>query len=215
MNYKKNVKRISKIFIVAIIFMALAVSCYAKTLTLRYGIDDTKNSAFSFETEEFITDADTDIYFSGFHDKLDGEEKPILHTQNIEGMIIRKEDGKTCSEQEYTQKDVEIDVDQEYCLITMSGEKYVALKVLELAEDWGSVTLEWELLEETVEIEEETEETIESEEADEEVPEEQSQETVLEKSSPPSINVIITYILIDLLILFVIVLTIIKIKKYS
>ena len=138
------------------IFLVLTISSYAEITTLTYEDSNSKKYAFSFEDGNFKEfESQGDVYFVGLEDKSGGHEKPYLYIENQNGRITLKEENKKCSElgdEDYSEREQAIEVGKEYCVRTQSGNNYVNVKVLELADDWSSVKIEWSLEKDTLKM---------------------------------------------------------------
>jgi len=242
-----EMKKVIIILGIMVLFILSTVICYAKTTTITYEEGDDSTYGISFVDGTITDEYGADILFIGPEDKEEGYDTPSMYADNPKGGILLNEEDKECAELGeyiYSNKAEEIIIDKSYCVLTREADWYVNVKVIGLSDDWSSLTIEWELLEEIPEetVEDDriseleglsTKEMLEkmNREAglvdDEEVTEETNEgeneddsleketEEETEKPSPAATNNIPLVILINAILLVLIGLTIIKIKKYS
>ena len=124
----------------------LASLSHAETTSLLYTKENSTNNAFFFKERSF-NEKYADVFFSGIEDKEEGFQAPLLYTKS-HGMIAPTGQNG-CSEainQADGSKEANIKVGNYYCLLTRDQKDYVKIKVIGLAEDWSSVTIDWQII---------------------------------------------------------------------
>jgi len=140
--------KLIKLVLLFLVLIVLPV-IYAETITLEYSEENWDKSGIDFDTGRLSSYEDSDLGFRGEEDKDDGMDAPILITDNSDGAIALRNSGEQCSSldgERYGDQEARIIINQEYCLRTKDGSGYVGLTVKELADDWSSVGVEWEVL---------------------------------------------------------------------
>ncbi|MFH1317037.1 MAG: DUF5679 domain-containing protein [Candidatus Woesearchaeota archaeon] len=137
-----------------LIFIILATFSYAEITVLTYSDSETLTYGISFLDNQLADEYSADILFYGYKDKDEGYEIPNLYAGSGEGGIFLNPENVKCSnfqfEENLNSKEAEISEGKEYCVLARDGNTFVNVRVIELSEDWSTLTIEWSILDDKV-----------------------------------------------------------------
>jgi len=152
----KTKKLIWTITILIIILLSIGTYFYFTN----YNYNETilnNDQGIIFETNQLVSFNDADLGFLGIEDKTEGELQPYLygHYENTRILEKQKFCGEIIPQDNIENRAIHFENGKTYCVYLKQSNKFIELKILNLAQDWNSFEFKWKI----IEIKQQTNET--------------------------------------------------------
>jgi hypothetical protein len=158
---KENNLLVATLVFAVSMFIILSCSVLAETTTLTINDDlGTSQSGIVFSNNSVQDSEGSDLYYLGYFENHNGEPVMLWADNGFGGIVdfIEEQLDSPCSniaESYYEQQSEQVVVSNQYCVLSGDLSNYITLTIIEVSEDYSSITFDWEIEEKARELSEE------------------------------------------------------------